>query len=102
VQPIRASSKGQIVIPKTIREALKISAGTELDVELLPGEGFRVLLRRKSARAQSRALAGSLGRYLTPGSRAISDAQAVALAVRDEAAESRPLQRRKRVRRQEQ
>ena len=36
MQPIRASSKGQIVIPKTIREALKISAGTELDVELLP------------------------------------------------------------------
>jgi AbrB family looped-hinge helix DNA binding protein len=95
VQPIRASSKGQIVIPKTIREALKISAGTELDVELLPGEGFRVLLRRKSARAQSRALAGSLGKYLAPASRAISDEQAVALAVRDDTVERRPFRQRK-------
>jgi len=37
VDTIRASSKGQIVIPKAIREALDIRSGTELNVELLPG-----------------------------------------------------------------
>jgi AbrB family looped-hinge helix DNA binding protein len=42
---IRASSKGQIVIPKAIREALDIRSGTELNVELLPGEGFKVTIR---------------------------------------------------------
>ena len=41
---IKASSKGQMVIPKPIREALDIRSGTELNVELDPGKGFNVTL----------------------------------------------------------
>jgi AbrB family looped-hinge helix DNA binding protein len=59
---IRASSKGQIVIPKTIRDALDIRSGTELNVELLPGEGFKVTVRTADHTAQVSKLAGSLAR----------------------------------------
>ena len=57
---IRASSKGQIVIPKAIRESLDIRSGTELGVELIPGEGFKVTRRSSDHVAQVGKLAGSL------------------------------------------
>lgn len=90
VDTIRSSSKGQIVIPKAIREALDIRSGTELNVELLPGEGFKVTIRAADHAAQVARLAGSLaprgkkGRYA-----AWSDDEAVALAVREDDARIR-------------
>lgn len=42
VAVITLSTKGQIVIPKRIREALKLQAGTRLSVEL---EGEKVVLK---------------------------------------------------------
>ena len=78
---IRTSSKGQIVIPKAIREALDIRSGTELNVELLPGEGFKVTIRAADHTAHVVKLAGSLaargnkGRYS-----GLTDDEAIALA----------------------
>lgn len=91
MQTMQTSSKGRVVIPKIIREALGISTGMELDVELLPGEGFKVVVRSTTERARFRALAGSLRKYLTAESRARSDTEAVVLAVRDEGREERRL-----------
>jgi AbrB family looped-hinge helix DNA binding protein len=82
---IRASSKGQIVIPKAIREALDIRSGTELNVELLPGEGFKVTIRAADHRTHVARLAGSLaprgkrGRYA-----GLTDDEAIALAVKED------------------
>ncbi len=73
----RASSKGQMVIPKAIREALDIRAGTELDVELVPGEGFRVKVRRADHVMQVRRLAGSLAHYATRRGSARADDEAI-------------------------
>jgi AbrB family looped-hinge helix DNA binding protein len=66
---IKASSKGQMVIPKPIREALAIRSGTELNVELDPGKGFNVTLAPTDPAARVRRLAGSLAhraKHLTP------------------------------------
>lgn len=57
---IRASSKGQIVIPKAIRDALDIRSGTQLNVKLLPGEGFKVTVQTADHAARVADLAGSL------------------------------------------
>jgi antitoxin PrlF len=35
---VKLSSKGQLVIPKKIREALNLQPGTEFDVELINGK----------------------------------------------------------------
>ena len=35
---VRLSSKGQLVIPKSIREALRLKAGTRFDVRLQEGK----------------------------------------------------------------
>ncbi len=82
---IRASSKGQIVIPKAIREALDIRSGTELNVELLPGEGFKVTIRAADHAAQVAKLAGSLARRGKPGRYAgLTDDEAIALAAKED------------------
>ena len=97
VDTIRASSKGQIVIPKAIREALDIRSGTELNVELLPGEGFKVTIRAADHTAHVVKLAGSLaargnkGRYS-----GLTDDEAIALAVREDDARVRAYARRAR------
>ncbi|HZM46288.1 MAG TPA: AbrB/MazE/SpoVT family DNA-binding domain-containing protein [Burkholderiales bacterium] len=97
---IRASSKGQIVIPKAIREALDIRSGTVLDVELLPGEGFKVTIHAADHGAQVARLAGSLtsrgarGRYA-----GLSDDEAIALAVKEDDARIRAHAKRARRRR---
>jgi AbrB family looped-hinge helix DNA binding protein len=85
VDTIRASSKGQIVIPKAIREALDIRSGTELDVELLPGEGFKVTLRAADHGARVAKLAGSLANRGRSGRYAgLTDDEAIALAARED------------------
>ena len=69
MQSIKASSKGQMIIPKPIREALDIRSGTELDVELDPGRGFKVTLKPTNQVERVRRLAGSLAhraRRMTP------------------------------------
>lgn len=69
---IRASSKGQIVIPRAIRRALNIRPGTELTVQQLSQSAFTVSLRTQSQAEQVRDLRGLLKR---PGRRrALSDA----------------------------
>jgi len=92
---IRASSKGQIVIPKAIREALDIRNGTELNVELLPGEGFKVTIRAADHALHVARLAGSLaprgklGRYA-----GLTDDEAIALAAKEDDARIRAYARR--------
>ncbi|HKA41737.1 MAG TPA: AbrB/MazE/SpoVT family DNA-binding domain-containing protein [Burkholderiales bacterium] len=82
---IRTSSKGQIVIPKAIREALDIRSGTELDVELLPGEGFKVTLPAADHGAQVARLGGSLAaRGRKDRYAGLSDDEAIALAVKED------------------
>jgi len=94
---IRASSKGQIVIPKAIREALDIRSGTALDVELLPGEGFKVTVRAADHGAQVARLAGSLAARGSKGRYAgLSDDEAIALAVKEDDARIRAYAKRAR------
>ena len=57
---IKASSKGQMIIPKAIRDALDIRSGTELNVELDTGNAFKVTLKPTDRIARVRRLAGSL------------------------------------------
>ncbi len=69
MESIKASSKGQMIIPKRIREALDIRTGTELNVELDAGEGFKVTLKPTDHVEQVQRLAGSLAhraQRLTP------------------------------------
>ena len=82
---IRASSKGQIVIPKAIRDALDIRSGTELNVELLPGEGFKVTIQAADHAAQVARLAGSLAHRRKKGRFAgLTDDEAVLVAVKED------------------
>lgn len=70
MESIKASSKGQMIIPKPIREALDIHSGTELDVELLPDKAFKVTIKPTDLVDQVRQLAGSLAhraKRMTPG-----------------------------------
>ena len=38
----RITSKGQVVIPKAVRDRLRWRAGTQLEVDTLPGPGARL------------------------------------------------------------
>ena len=58
------SSKGQITLPRFVREALGLKAGSTLSLTLEEGE---VRLRPAPA-GTARRLAGSLRRYARPGS----------------------------------
>jgi AbrB family looped-hinge helix DNA binding protein len=85
METIRASSKGQIVIPKAIRDSLDIRSGTELDVELIPGEGFKVTRRDADHVERVGKLAGSLAAHgKKPGYARLSDTEVVALVVRED------------------
>ena len=56
----RVSSKGQMIIPKRVREALGLKQGTELAVELLPEGGFAARPKATDLAAQVRSIAGML------------------------------------------
>ena len=56
----RVSSKGQMIIPKRVREALGLKKGTELAVELLPEGGFAARPKATDRVAQVRNIAGML------------------------------------------
>ena len=60
MESIKASSKGQMIIPKKVREALDIRSGTALDVELLPDKAFKVTVKTTDHAVQVKRLAGSL------------------------------------------
>jgi antitoxin PrlF len=46
------SEKGQVVIPKSVRKALGITAGSLVEFELTHGEARLRVVRRKTARAE--------------------------------------------------
>lgn len=60
MESIKVSSKGQMIIPKKIRDALDIRSGTQLGVELLPDKAFKVTVLPTDLADQVRRLAGSL------------------------------------------
>ncbi|TAK43384.1 MAG: AbrB/MazE/SpoVT family DNA-binding domain-containing protein [Betaproteobacteria bacterium] len=65
----RVSSKGQMIIPKRVRQALGLKQGTELAVELLPEGGFAARPKATDRVAQVRSLAGMLahrGKRMSP------------------------------------
>jgi AbrB family looped-hinge helix DNA binding protein len=94
METIRASSKGQIVIPKAIRESLDIRSGTELDVELIPGEGFKVTRRDADHVERVGKLAGSLASHgKKPGYARLSDKDVVTLVVQEDDARIRAYSR---------
>lgn len=73
MESIRATSKGQMIIPKRIREALEIRSGTQLNVELDPGKGFKVTIKPIDRVERVRGLAGSLAhraKRMTPAQEA--------------------------------
>lgn len=77
---IKASSKGQMIIPKSIREALDIRSGTQLNVELDPGKGFKVTIKPVDRVERVRGLAGSLAhraKRMTPAQEATALLKAV-------------------------
>ncbi len=94
MESIKASSKGQMIIPKPIRDALDIRSGTQLEVELEPGKGFKVRLKATDRVERVRQLAGSLAhraRRMTP---AQEDA-ALLKAVRADDERSKSLRRKR-------
>lgn len=94
MESIRASSKGQMIIPKQIREALDIRSGTELNVELEPGKGFKVTIKPTDHVERVRGLAGSLAhraKRMTPAQEAVALLKAV--RADDERTKSRGRQR---------
>ena len=80
MESIKASSKGQMIIPKPIREALDIRSGTQLNVELDPGNGFKVTIKPTDHIERVRGLAGSLAhraKRMTPAQEAAALLKAV-------------------------
>ena len=80
MESIKASSKGQMIIPKPIREALDLRSGTRLEVELEPGKGFKVRLKATDRVERVRQLAGSLAhraRRMTPAQEDVALLKAV-------------------------
>ena len=65
----RVSSKGQMIIPKRVREALGLKKGTELAVELLAEGGFAARPKAAGHVAEVRSVAGMLahrGKRMSP------------------------------------
>ena len=95
MESIKASSKGQMVIPKGIRQALDIRSGTQLLVELEPGKGFKVTLKPSDHAAQARRLAGCLARYAKGRASTRSEDSAVLRALAEDDARIRAYAKRK-------
>lgn len=73
MQTITLSSKGQLVIPKTIRDDVGVAFGHQLTACVVDGEiRLRPLLARPAAPVQLDAVAGCLART---GGTVLSDAQ---------------------------
>ena len=96
MESTRVSSKGQMIIPKRVREALGLKKGAELAVELLPGRQFKVSVRSTGHAAQVRRLAGSLSRYAKGRGSARSDDEAILQIVAGDDARIRAYARKRR------
>ena len=77
----RVSSKGQMIIPKRVREALGLKKGTELAVELLPEGGFAARPKATDLAAQVRNIAGMLAHRGRPMTAAREKAAIMAAAL---------------------
>ena len=89
MESVKASSKGQMIIPKAVREALDIRSGTELGIELLPGKAFKVTVKPTDHVEQVRRLAGCFARYATGRGSARGDDKDILQAVAEDDARSR-------------
>jgi AbrB family looped-hinge helix DNA binding protein len=96
VDNTRVSSKGQMIIPKRVREALGLKKGTELAVELLPGGGFAARPKATDLMAQVRSIAGMLKHVRKPGRTGLTDDEAVLRAVAADDARIRAYARKRR------
>jgi AbrB family looped-hinge helix DNA binding protein len=56
MEQVRVSSKGQVAIPKSIRDALNLSEGTKLTVEI---RGQEIVLSKEPAWRKLQGAAGS-------------------------------------------
>ena len=77
----RVSSKGQMIIPKRVREALGLKKGTELAVELLPEGGFAARPKATDLVAEVRSIAGMLAHRGRPMTAAREKAAIMATAL---------------------
>ncbi len=94
MESTRVSSKGQMIIPKRVREALGLKKGTELAVELLPGEGFVARAAEPGRAAQVRGLAGMLAHRGKRMSRARERAAVMAAVLAEDERTKRRARRR--------
>lgn len=92
----RVSSKGQMIIPKRVREALGLKKGTELAVELLPEGGFAARPKATDLVAQVRSIAGILSHRRKPRWPGLSDDEAVLRLVAEDDARIRAYARKRR------
>ena len=77
----RVSSKGQMIIPKRVREALGLKKGTELSVELLPEGGFAARPKATDLVTEVRNIAGMLAHRGRPMTAAREEAAIMAAAL---------------------
>lgn len=89
METVKVSSKGQVVIPKTLRESHRIHAG---DSFIITAVGDELHLKRAPAAGQSslKSVAGMLHR---PGMKKLSDKQLeqrISARLRDEDKASKP------------
>jgi AbrB family looped-hinge helix DNA binding protein len=96
VENTRVSSKGQMIIPKRVREALGLKKGTELVVELLPGGGFAARPKATDRVAQVKSIAGMLSHLRKPGRPGLTDDEAILRAVAADDARIRAYGRKRR------
>ena len=90
METVKVSSKGQIVIPKALREAAHIQAGTELMISAIAGG----LMLTPAQRIKPTNVADGLGILATPDREKLSDDEVkrrigAMLKLRDDAAKSR-------------
>ncbi|MDO9440411.1 MAG: AbrB/MazE/SpoVT family DNA-binding domain-containing protein [Beijerinckiaceae bacterium] len=72
METVRVSSKGQIVIPKSLRTAFHIEAGSELAIFV---EGDEIHLRQSEQRFARTDIAAGRGLLAKPGRQAPTDAE---------------------------
>ena len=72
METVRVSSKGQIVIPKSLRAAFHIEAGSELTIF---AEGEEIHLRQAEQRFARTDIALGLGLLAKPGRKASEPAE---------------------------
>ena len=90
METVKVSSKGQIVIPKALREAGHIQAGTELVISAI-ADG---LMLTPAQRIKPTKVADGLGMLAKPDRKKLSDAEVkrrigAMLKIRDEATKTR-------------